>query len=287
MQIHCVFDQPSILGESPLWDSQRQLLYWVDVIGKTIHCLDPKSNVHRTWRMPAEISAICLQTNGGLIVALRTGFAAVNLQTSEVIMLNEVIKQPSLMFNNGKCDRKGRFWAGTKDVLEESSTGILYRFDNDTSCYEMARGFIATGGIAWSPDNSILYVCDPFARSIYQCDYHHLTGTIKDQKLFAKTPKDAGLPLGLTVDSEGFLWSVHWDGWRVTRYAPSREIDSIYTMPIQRPTGCCFGGPDLSTLYVTSARIDLSKHDLEEGPGAGCVFGIDTKVTGLPEPAWG
>src|ERR1700722_4773652 len=109
MQVHCVFDQASILGESPLWDSQQQVLYWVDVIGKTIHCLDPKSKVHRTWRMPAEIAAVCLQAKGGLIVALRTGFATVDLESGEVVMLNEVIKQPSLMFNNGKCDRKGRF----------------------------------------------------------------------------------------------------------------------------------------------------------------------------------
>lgn len=287
MQIKCIWDQPSQLGEGPLWHPGEQALYWVDIVEATLHRLDVRTGEHRSWLMPTEIGCIGLRAKGGLVAALKYGFASIELPSGKVSYINEPItEQDGVMFNDGKCDRRGRFWAGTKDIKESDPKGAVYRLDSNGKSHKMIERFTVTNGFGWNLDNTLLYVCDSPARKIYCYDFDQATGEITNQRPFATVPEDAGYPDGLTVDSKGYLWSAHWDGWRITRYDPEGNIDQVIPMPVQRPTSCCFGGSDLSTLYVTSARVRLSEAELAKGPLAGSLFAIDVMAQGVAEPAF-
>lgn len=288
MKIEYIYNQPALLGESPLWDSKQQLLYWVDIEKRELHCMNPLTKKHQMWAMPSEIGCVGLRAKGGLIAAMRYGFAAIDLPSGETHMLNTVLTDANgVMFNDGKCDRAGRFWAGTKDLKEQSDIGSLYRLDAAGQSTEMTNGgFAVSNGFAWSPDNSLFYVCNSPSRIIYQYDFDFEKGTLSNKRIFATLPEEHGYPDGVTVDSEGCIWNAHWDGWRITRYLPNGKIDSVIEMPVRRPTSCCFGGPDLTTLYVTSASTRLTAEELQENPQAGSVFAIQTGIKGLPEPEY-
>lgn len=288
MQINCIFQQQrNILGEGPLWHPQEQALYWVDIPKYELHRLDPHSSVHRSWQLHTEIGCIGLHSKGGLIAALRTGFAHIELPSGKVTMLNEPIKDRNdVMFNDGKCDRQGRFWAGTKNVKEAQPLGSIYRLDKNNHCVEVDTGFTVSNGLAWSPDNKIMYICDSPARHIYQYDFDINTGNISNKRIFTSVAEDAGYPDGLTVDSEGYVWSAHWNGWRITRYKPNGQIDLIIPMPVPHVTSCCFGGTNYKTLYITSASHSLTPAELTKAPQAGYLFAIDTPVCGLQEPSY-
>lgn len=288
MQAKCIFEQRNILAEGPVWHPQEQALYWVDIPNYKLHRLEPHAGVHRSWKLHTEIGCLGLHANGGLIAALRTGFAHIEIPSGKVTMLNEPIKNRSdVMFNDGKCDRQGRFWAGTKDVKEAQPLGNIYRLDQDHSCHEITTGFTVSNGLAWSPDNKIMYICDSPTRHIYQYDFNANTGTISNQRIFATVPEDAGYPDGLTVDSEGYIWSAHWNGWRITRYKPNGQIDLVIPMPVPHVTSCCFGGINNKTLYITSASRDLSQQKLAKASQAGYIFALETSIKGLPEPIYG
>lgn len=289
MQLKCIFQQQrNILGEGPLWHPQEQALYWVDIPKFELHRLEPQTGVHRYWQFHTEIGCIALHANGGLIAALRTGFAHIELPSGKITMLNEPIKdRHDVMFNDGKCDRQGRFWAGTKDVKEEQPLGSIYRLNQDNQYSDIATGFTVSNGLAWSPDNKIMYICDSPTGHIYQYDFDAASGNISNQRIFAKVTADVGFPDGLTIDSEGYVWSAHWNGWRITRYKPDGIIDRIIEMPVPHVTSCSFGGLNCQTLYITTASRGLTAQELIKAPLAGYLFALETLTTGLPEPAYG
>jgi sugar lactone lactonase YvrE len=285
--IHCIFSKRTILGESPLWGPRENVLYWVDIEKPALHRLDPASGQHRQWPMPAEIGSIGLHAKGGLIAALRYGFAHVRLPDGTITMIDTPITQAhGVIFNDGKCDRAGRFWAGTKDVRERDGIASLFQLDTHGQSQEVEHGFTVTNGIAWSPDNTRFYVCNSPARVIYQYDFDLAGGTLRNRQVFATLTEDGGYPDGLTVDSEGGIWNAQWDGWCVTRYLPDGCIDRVIDLPVQRPTSCCFGGPDLTTLYITSASTRLTPIELARNPQAGYVFSVETGIKGIREPEY-
>jgi sugar lactone lactonase YvrE len=144
----------------------------------------------------------------------------------------------------------------------------------------MDTGFTISNGLGWSPDDTRFYFTDSAARTIYVYDYDIDTGAIANRRVFAQLAEGVGTPDGLSVDSEGFVWSAHWDGWCITRYDPDGKVDRVLNLPVPRPTSCTFGGPNLDILYVTSARIRLSAHQLAEAPLSGGVFAIRAGVRG-------
>lgn len=285
MNITCIWDGHNTLGECPIWDVRDQALYWVDIEKADIHKLEPKTSKHQSWPIPSKLGSIALHQDGGLVAALRKGFAHIRLPSGEIAYYDQPIAdRDDLKFNDGACDRQGKFWAGTADVKEQEPLGSLYRLNPDGHAEAMDHGFIVSNGIAWSPDNRIMYFADSGARTIFQYEFNPQNSTISNRKIFITLSLQDGYPDGLTVDSEGYIWCAHWDGWRVTRFAPNSEIDCVFNMPVQRPTSCCFGGPDLNILYVTSASRDLTVDELSLGPQAGGVFAIETNFKGLPEP---
>jgi len=212
------------------------------------------------------------------------GFGFLDLNTGTITRTaNPESELPNNRFNDGKVDRAGRFWAGTMDDSCAGPVGSLYRWDPNGTVTRMATGFICSNGLGWSPDNRILYFTDSMIRTIWAYEFDLASGSLGARKVFAELAKDDGVPDGLTVDSEGFVWSAIWDGWRVIRYAPDGRIDREIRMPVQRPSSCMFGGDDLKTLFITSACVELGWNSLCRGPLAGALFALQCEVPGLPE----
>lgn len=278
----------NLIGESPVWSVREHALYWVDVEGRCVQRFIPRTREHERWTMPEPTGSIGLRCAGGLIAATRTGFVLLDTVSGVVTpVLDPEADLPGNRFNDGKVDRAGRFWAGTKNIAnKQDPTGSLYRLGPDYRVERMFGGISCTNGIAWSPDDRVLYVCDTWVRRIYRCAYDPVSGKVDDRELFAELSPDSGFPDGLTVDAEGFVWSAHYDGWRITRYAPDGHVDRVLTMPVRHVTSLTFGGPELRTLYVTSASLRLSDEERQAQPLAGHVFAFEPGVAGLPEPCF-
>lgn len=280
-----VLDIRATLGEGPIWCPRDQVLYWVDILSRTVNRFDPDTGANKVWQVPDLVSAMVLREDGGAVVALRHGFAFLNFETGHV----KPAAAPDGMtederFNDGKCDRRGRLFAGTMHNPETAGLGKLYRLEADGGLHMVEDGIVTSNGLGWSPDDTVFYFTDTKAHAIHAYDYDIETGNIANRRLFAEVPKETGRPDGLTVDAEGYVWSAHWEGWRLTRYAPDGGIDMVVEMPVARPTSCGFGGRDLSTLYVTSAAMDGIFPVDEREPAAGSIFAIPCDVPGLPEP---
>jgi sugar lactone lactonase YvrE len=284
-QIECVLPAAALLGESPVWCAQDNALYWVDIKRPAIHRFCAANGSCQTWPIEEEVTAIGLREAGGAIVSLRSSLATFDFHTGEVSKLpGPIFHQSDMRFNDGRCDRRGRFWVGTLHEARHPETASLYRFESDGRSTEMVAGVTVSNGIAWSLDNRIMYFADSWTRTIFRFDFDLDSGTLRNQRIFVQLPEGAGSPDGATVDAEGFVWSATYDGGCVTRYAPDGSTDRVIKMPVQRPTSCAFGGEDLSILYVTSASLGLTEQQRKEAPLAGGLFAIDAGVTGLPEP---
>jgi len=283
--IRLAVDAKNKLGEVPVWDVAEQALYWVDIEGKKLFRLDPASGAVREWAFAERVGSYALRQSGGFVCAFESGFAFFDPATGAV----DWIARPEAMiarnrFNDGKCDRAGRFWAGTMDDKLSEHTGSLYRLDPGGSVRRMDGAIGISNSLAWSPDNRIFYFADTLDSTIYAYDFVLATGEIANKRVFTATHDQPGSPDGSTIDAEGFLWNAQWDGWRLVRYAPDGRVDRVVDLPVQKPTSCMFGGPDLRTLYVTSAIWDLAGAALAEQPWAGGVLALDVGVAGLPEP---
>ena len=289
-----IIETGAILGESPVWSVRDRVLYWVDIKAPAIHRFDPATRIDRSWPVAQEIGSIALRQGGGLVAALRDGFALIepDLTTLEWITDPET-DQPLNRFNDGKCDRQGRVWSGTmhdppgppETYFERDPVGVLYRLDGDDSCHAMADGILVSNGLAWSPDGTAMYFTDSPRRTIWTYDYDPATGNLGQRRTFAEIPEAPGRGTGdgATVDAEGFYWSAEFRGSRLVRYAPDGTADRTVDLPVSRPTSCAFGGDGLATLFVTSAKIMLNAAELAAEPLAGALFALDVGVGGLAE----
>ncbi|QDL38608.1 SMP-30/gluconolactonase/LRE family protein [Rhodoferax sediminis] len=193
---------------------------------------------------------------------------------------------PAQRYNDGRCDRQGRFWVGS---MNESITpgGSLYRVDPDGSLTHCFGDIIVPNSIAFSPDGRFFYFADTRRFAIWRFDLDIDSGVISDQTVFAQTTGRPGRPDGSCVDSEGFLWNAEYAGGQIVRYAPDGRIDRIVALPVTHPTSVCFGGPAMDTLFITSGSMHLAKETATSEPLAGAVLAINVGVKGLPEPRFG
>lgn len=283
--IRCVADAANRLGEVPVWDDRAQALYWVDIEGRLLQRLDHATGAVARWTMPERIAAVAVREAGGLVVALASGFALFDPASGRIERLAAPEAHlPGNRFNDGKCDRHGRFWAGTMDDQLQAKTGALYRLDPDGACHQLETGIAISNSLAWSPDDRTFYFADSLDRTIYAYDFDIEAGTIANRRIFCTTHDQPGVPDGSTVDAAGYVWNAQWDGWRLVRYAPDGQVDRVLDLPVQKPTSCAFGGPDLATLYITSAVWDLTDEQRRSQPQAGGLFAVEVGVKGLPEP---
>jgi L-arabinonolactonase len=276
----------NLIGESPVWSVREQALYWIDVEAKLVQRLDPGNGDLRRWAMPEVTSCIGLRARGGLVAGTRAGFVFLDTGTGSVTpIVHPEADLHGNRFNDGKVDRAGRFWAGTKNIANSPDpSGCLYRLDANRTAHRIDRGISCVNGIAWSLDERTMYLCDTWLRRIYRYDFDRDTGDARNRRVFIELSSEDGYPDGLTVDAEGFVWNAHYDGWRITRYAPDGRIDRVLRMPVQHITSVIFGGTDLRTLYVTSASLRLPPEAREHQPLAGHVFALAPGVAGIAEP---
>lgn len=275
MKIACVADTKCLLGEGPVWDDRAQMLYWVDIKSPAIWRLDPKTGTTRSWPMPYRIGAIALREQCGLIAAMKPGFAFIDIDANKIeIIARPEPDMPGNRLNDGACDAMGRFWAGSMDDNETSPTGHLYRLDPDHRVTRFEAGFVVTNGIRWSSDDTRMYFVDSAQRTIWCYDFDLGAGTPGPRHVFAQLTEAEGYPDGLCIDAEDHVWGAHWAGGRITRYRPDGTKERVVEIPAPNVTCCCFGGANLETLYVTTARIGLDEALLHRAPLTGGVFAI-------------
>lgn len=283
--VECFSNVGAILGEGPLWDVATARLYALDCMGKKLHCHERAGAPSESWSLPRTPGSFALRQNGGMLMAYRRGLALIEPGTDKL----DDVPTPDIdftkeIFNDGKCDRKGRFWTGTMDFNIKESVGGLYRVDPDLSVHRMDTGITLSNGIGWSPDNRTMYYCDSRPGRIYAYDYDLAAGAIENRRLFVDFNGRKGRPDGCTVDAEGGLWVAEISAAQIVRFDPAGKEVSTLAVPVSRPTSVMFGGKDLRTLFITSMQHGLSPEELAREPQAGGVFAADVGVAGLPEP---
>lgn len=274
----------SRLGECPVWDADRQQLFWVDVYNHRVHQFDPITGQDRYFDVGDVVSAIALadqnQFQNQLLMALGNRLAVLHLQTGEVASLYQVeFPRPNTRFNDGKCDAKGRFWIGS--ISEATGQAALYRYDPDGSMHIMETGLTISNGLGWSPDGSTFYLTDSAQHQIYAYDFEIEAGAICNRQVLIDLSHESVEPDGLAIDSQGNLWSALWNGWCIACFNPSGEEILRVKMPVQRPTSLTFAGVNLTELYITSASVGLSQQEIQQGFYAGDLFRLATHVSGM------
>ncbi|HEY9804089.1 MAG TPA: SMP-30/gluconolactonase/LRE family protein [Leptolyngbyaceae cyanobacterium] len=280
-QIKNVLFARARLGEGPVWDSTHQWLYWVDIYNHRVNRFNPVTGENLYFDVGDVVGAIAIVDTNRLIMALRHSLAFLNLDTGEVIPIIQIeADKPGNRFNDGKCDRQGRFWFGSMSPTETQAS--LYRYDPDGSLHLMETGLTISNGLGWSPNQTTFYLTDSPDQKIYAYNFDAVTGKISDRRLFVDLTGESFYPDGMTIDTHGNIWSAMWDGWCVICFNPKGEEISRINLPIQRPTSCTFGGEDLRTLYITSASVGLSEEEIEKSFYSGDLFAVETNVVGLP-----
>lgn len=274
-----------VLGEAPWWSVEQERLYWADIRSHLVHRARIDGSEHQTWRMPTDVGFIVARRSGGAVVGLRDGLYALDLECGELDLIT-LIEADRLeqRLNDGKTDRQGRLWFGSMRDDERLPNGSLYRYDADRGPVAVRGGVYTSNGLGWSVDSRVMYYTDSQTRCIYVSAFDPATGERSKEQVLVQDPDD-WLPDGLTVDSEGFVWSAKWDGGRVERYAPDGTLDRCIDVPVSRPTSCMFAGPDLATLVITSASVGVDR-TTEQAALAGAVFLLDPGVSGVPESPW-
>ena len=282
----CILDAGALIAESPVWCPEEQALYWTDIHKPAVNRLDPTTGASRSWAMSAPVGCLALRSGGGIITAGAFGFAFLDPETGAVEKLHDPEPdQPDSRLNDGRCDRRGRFWAGSMIETFDRAGGALYRFDPNRSCHRMVEGLTVSNGLAWSPDDRVMYHADTRQHVVFAYDYDIDTGAISGKRVFFETrSKSDGRPDGAAVDEEGCYWSARYDGWRVVRHAPDGREIQILEMPVSAPTMCAFGGENMDRLFVTSAAQRLAPEEKARQPHAGGLFVLEVDVRGLPEP---
>ncbi|MEQ9617561.1 MAG: SMP-30/gluconolactonase/LRE family protein [Deltaproteobacteria bacterium] len=277
----------AIVGESPVWSVPEKALYWVDITRGQVHRYRTENNSDTVYQLPQPVSALCLRERGGLVLALRDGFAFYDPPADRLTMISDPeAGLPDNRFNDAKCDRQGRFWGGTMSDTEwDKPSGSLYRLGTDLSVTRVIPDVVCSNGMGWSPEGGIMYHTESFRYAVFKYDFEVETGAVSNRRVFAEVDKSTGaFPDGLTVDSEGCVWSVHNAAGSVVRYDTSGRAIAEVEVPVPRPCGCIFGGEKMDRLFITTARETMSGADLKKYLLSGSVFVVEPGVAGLPEP---
>ena len=270
------------LGECPLWDERERMLWWVDSRWPAVKRLDPATGAVMMLVLPEVVGSIAFRERGGLIAATKSGIHFLDTASGALApAANPEAQLPDNRFNDGRCDRAGRFWAGTMSDVKRDPVGSLYRFDAQMRCTKLRNTLIIPNSLAFSPDDRTLYFADTSRHTIWAWDYDLASGAATNERVFADT--GSGRPDGSCVDAEGCLWNAQYGAWRLVRYTPQGKVDRVIDMPVANPTCCCFGGEALDTLYVTTATQRLAPGDLAKQPLAGSLLALRPGARGLPE----
>ena len=287
--VELLVDAHAQVGEGPLWDEEQQVLYWVDILSSLLYIYDPATGENRALDVGRHVGTVVTRASGGLMLAVREGFASFDLETQELTLIaNPEAHITGNRFNDGKCDPAGRFWAGTMAYENPTNQGSLYRLDTDLSVHKIFGDVAISNGIIWSLDRATMYYIDTLRKNVRAFDYADDTGDISNERVIINVPEEIGMPDGMAIDSDGMLWVAHYGGSCVSRWNPNTaqfllKID----LPVTQVTACAFGGPNLDILFITSAAQELDAAELARQPLAGGLFSIKTPYQGVPSFRFG
>jgi L-arabinonolactonase len=301
MEIKHICKSQDGLGENPIWVEEESCLYWSNHVGPSlkgpnvrtsegpgIKRFNTETHELTVWDMPEQVGSFGFRKQGGLVGGVNSGFCTIDLPGGSFdLKINPEQDLPDNRFNDGKVDRKGRFWCGTMDMKVSQECAHIYVLEPDYSCRSAAPdySFVVSNGIAFSPDDKKMYFGDTFRKMIYVFDFDLEAGRLSNQREFFSTATYPGFPDGATVDSEGFYWIALVQGGKILRLNPEGRLDREIVMPIPTPTCVTFGGNNYETLYVTSQKAFLSEELLHRYPDTGDIFAVyGLGIKGIPEP---
>ena len=285
MDCRCVLNVGAGLAEGPCWWAEKQVLLWVDIEASRIGLFDPQTARNNFLHLPAHVGAVVPTSAGDLLLATATGFLRLDPSTEAVTLLSDPeADRPGNRFNDGKCDPWGRFWAGTMAYDFEPLAGALWRVNADFSCVRQRQGFTISNGLAWSQDRGTLYLIDSPTLNVLAFPLTNSGEIAGEPSICVHIPEDwDAVPDGMCMDAEGMLWIALFGGGCVTRWDPvsGQRLERL-ALPCRQVTSCCFGGPHLDQLFITTARREMDAAAIKAEPLAGGLFQADVGVKGLP-----
>jgi len=287
MSAELIVDVRNAVGECPVWVPEENALYWVDIPNGSLQRWDAATGYLSAWKAPQMLACIARTQAGNWVAGMETGFFELTTHNDgsldTTLLAGVEHPRPDMRLNDGRCDRQGRFWAGSMvlDMGLNAAEGILYRYASGRAPHAQLDGFITLNGLAFSPDGRTMYASDshPQVQQVWAFDYDTNTGTPSNRRLFIDMNHFPGRPDGAAVDAEGCYWICANDAGLIHRFTPEGRLDRSLSVPVKKPTMCAFGGSRLDTLYVTSIRDDASEQSLSGG-----VFALNPGVKGLAEP---
>lgn len=274
----------ALLGEGPVWDAERKILYWVDILSGKLFEYNIITGENKGYEIGEHIGAAAIRKRGGLILALQHGFAIFNPLTGSIERITDPESHLTAnRFNDGKCDPAGRFWAGTMSYELENGKGSLYCLHPHLTTERKLTGVTISNGLAWNEKGDTLYYIDTMTHQLAAFDFDNETGDITNMRVAAEFQKNLGYPDGMAMDKKGKLWVAFYNGGKVLRIDPNGgEISAIINLPVPKPTSCAFGGIDMNELYITTCRENMSRQEIEKYPLSGSLFKVSLPVKGLP-----
>ncbi|MFK8049383.1 MAG: SMP-30/gluconolactonase/LRE family protein [Halioglobus sp.] len=274
------------LGEGIIWDERDESIWWTDIQNSMLYRCHLAEEKLEQWTTPERVGCFALVADKDyLIVGFESGFAYYDPRSGYLEWLKKVGQDtPNTRLNDGRADRQGRFWAGS--MVENGGSppaGKLYCMDQQMQCSSHFSELSISNGLCWSPDSAFMYHTDTPTREIYRYNFDATTGAMSNRTLFVKTEQGC-FPDGSTVDAQGYLWNAQWGASQVVRYSPHGEVDLVLKVPASQPSCVAFGGPKLDTLFVTTARENLSADDLAQQSEAGNVLIYRTDISSIPDP---
>jgi sugar lactone lactonase YvrE len=290
MKIYCITNQRAGLGESPVWSKEENCVYWIDILGPSLLCTDLATQRTRVWKMPNPIGMIALRTRGGLIVALEDGIYSFDASRGNLELLTHLEEacfenRP----NDGKCDVKGRLWVGTMNKVDSSqATGAFYRIAPSLTIDKINCGIRIPNGLAWSPDDSVMYHTDTRSNMVYSYNFNSANGERSEKKEFFSFGQNKnGSVDGAAMDIEGGYWAALYGGGKLVRIMPDGAVEREIPLPVTQPTMPAFGGMDMKTIFITTARQKLNADTLVSQDFAGGLLSLQVDVPGLPVHPFG
>jgi D-xylono/L-arabinono-1,4-lactonase len=267
MDLELIADYECATGEGPIWHERERKLYWTDIPAGRMFRYDPETNQHEQFYEGPVVGGFTIQADGSLLLFGERGSVTIWRNNRMESVIDEIPEERDTRFNDVIADPEGRVFCGTMPT--ENRPGRLYKLDINGDLELMVEGLGVSNGLGFSPDLSIIYHTDTTKREINHYRYHRETGEMSDKQLFVLTPEGEGMPDGMTVDTEGYVWSARWDGGALFRYTPGGELDRSYPFPAKKVSSVTFAGPDYRDVYVTTAG---GQNKAGEGEGAGALF---------------
>lgn len=281
-----IFPIQSEHGEGPVWDPIHQQLYWVDLMKGLYNKVNyPDDGFAETHSIGQALGVMALREQGGVVMATRDGFGFYDESSQTFTLIDGSPEQHNaeVRFNDGAVDPHGRFFAGTMQWEGKPALGKLFRLDPDQRISQWEQDIFITNGMGWSPDQQTYYMIDTFAPKVYAYDYEGATGDIHNRRDFIVFD-EGQCPDGMAVDSEGGFWIAMWAESKIIHLDPTGNQIEEFQLPVSHPTSCCFGGPDLKTLFITTSQFPLSESEKAAQPLAGRIFVLETDTIGQIEP---